>query len=229
MTPLNNASHDATINDLGLGKSAPKATKDSSELGQDEFLKLMVAQLKNQDPFKPLENGDFIAQMAQFSSVSGLQQLQTSFDGLATSMQSSQALQASTLVGRNVAMSTENIAFDGTSDVSGFVRLPTNSENVTFRLFDKGSGELVREIYLGAKNQGDLQFAWDGKDGSGQVVPKGDYVMSAEASTGETNTALGTYLYARVDSVTLGQQAGGVTLNLMDQGSVSLSEVEEIR
>jgi len=229
MTPVNNSSLDATINDLGLGRSASSIKQDPNKLGQDQFLKLMVAQLKNQDPFKPLENGDFIAQMAQFSSVSGLQDLQKSFDSFATSMQSSQALQASTLVGRNVAMSTEQFAFDGVKPVSGFVRLPTNSENVVFRLFDKNSGELVRELYLGAKDKGDLQFTWDGKDGNDEVVPPGNYTMSAEARDGETNVALGTYLYARVDSVTLGQQAGGVTLNLMDQGSVSLSEVEEIR
>ena len=226
MTTINNASLDNTIKDLGLAKTAVKNEK--SELGQDEFLKLMVAQLKNQDPFKPLENGDFISQMAQFSSVSGLEKLQTSFDSLATSMQSSQALQASTLVGRDVVVPTENFRFDGQNNINGFVRLPFNSQNTTLR-FSNAAGELVREVNIGPQSAGDLMFNWDGTNGSNEVLPAGNYTITAEASDKETITALSTYLFAKVDSVTLDQKSRGVTLNLKDQASISLAEVEEIR
>jgi len=226
MNTINSGSTESIINELGLGKT--EVDKKSTELGQDEFLKLMIAQLKNQDPFKPLENGDFIAQMAQFSSVSGLQQLQTSFDSLATSMQSSQALQASTLVGRDVVVPTDSFKFDGVTQVNGFIRLPYNSQNTTLRL-SNSAGELVREINVGAQSSGDLLFSWDGTNGKNEVLPVGEYTMTAEASDRDTLTALPTFLFAKVDSVTLDQQSRGVTLNLKDQASVLLSEVEEIR
>lgn len=227
MNNINYGSLETAIKDLNLGKTEVK--KESTELGQDEFLKLMVAQLKNQDPFEPLENGDFIAQMAQFSSVTGLQQLQKSFEGFASSMQSSQALQASTLVGKNVAIPTGVVNFDGQSDINGFIRLPSFSQQVTLRLFDKETDALVGEVKYGDQSQGDLQFSFNGIDANNNKLPIGNYVLKAEGISGENNVALGTFLYSRVDSVSLGKQSEGVTLNLKGQGSVALSEVEEIR
>ena len=91
----------SALSGLGLGEAQAKK-KPNDELGQSEFLELMIAQLNNQDPMKPMDNGDFISQMAQFSAVTGLTQLQESFDKLAVSLQSNQALQASSLIGQDV-------------------------------------------------------------------------------------------------------------------------------
>ena len=89
------------ISNLGISSAEPK-NEDRQELGQDQFFDLMVAQLTNQDPLNPLESNEFIAQVAQFSTVNGIKQVQESIGELATSFQSGQALQASTMVGRDV-------------------------------------------------------------------------------------------------------------------------------
>lgn len=217
-----------TISDLGLSKTEPR--KEKTELGQDEFLKLMITQLKNQDPFKPLENGDFIAQMAQFSSVSGLENLQKSFESLATSMQSNQALQASTMVGREVVVPTDNALVSNGSGISGSIYLPSSGGNITMNI-ESSTGELVREFTLGQHAAGDINFQWDGRNANGDVVPSGKYFFRASANI-EGNSepeALETFVSAKVESVTLNPKTRGITLNLMDLGSVAFSDIKEIR
>ena len=88
------------LESLGLAKSKPKM--EEQKLGQEDFIKLMTTQMNHQDPMKPMENGDFLSDMAQFSTVAGLKEIKDSFNNLATSLQSSQALQASSMVGRTV-------------------------------------------------------------------------------------------------------------------------------
>ena len=92
----------------GLGISRP-VVDDSrrTELGQEDFMTLMIAQFRNQDPFEPLDNGDFLGQLAQFGTVSGIDELNSSFSGLQNSIQSEQALQAANLVGHAVLAETE--------------------------------------------------------------------------------------------------------------------------
>ena len=89
-----------------------ETNRDQGELGQAEFFDLMVTQLKNQDPFKPMESGEFLGQIAQFSTVDGIGGLQRSFESLAGSLQSSQALQASTMVGRSVALPGDTLRLE---------------------------------------------------------------------------------------------------------------------
>ena len=96
------------VDSLGLGFDVPKAAREG-DLGQEDFLHLMLTQLKNQDPFKPMESGEFLGQLAQFGTVQGLAGLQTSFDSLASSLVSNQALQASSLVGRSALAATSTL------------------------------------------------------------------------------------------------------------------------
>jgi flagellar basal-body rod modification protein FlgD len=103
---------------LGL---APQQTEPELELGQEQFLSLMITQLKNQDPFKPMESGEFLGQLAQFGTVSGLAGLQTSFDSLATSLVSNQALQAASLVGRSALVASSAITIGAGQSVEGAV------------------------------------------------------------------------------------------------------------
>ena len=98
----------------GLELKQPEK-KANDELGQSEFLDLMIAQLQHQDPLNPADSGEFLGQLAQFGTVNGITELQNSFADLATSLQSSQALQASTLVGRNVLIPGNVVNFAGGS------------------------------------------------------------------------------------------------------------------
>lgn len=208
-------------------KNNTSATSGKSELGKDEFLKLLVAQLNNQDPLSPQENGEFIAQMAQFSTVEGIGNLNTSMEEMLSSSQSTQALQASSLVGRKVIATTDKSVVDTTQTMKGSVNLTSSTSNLAVNVYN-ASGEKVGRVELGQQSAGQVSFMWDGKDASGNVLPPGTYKFEAQASVDGTNIAMSTNLPANVDSVTLGQNGGEMTLNLAGIGAMPLSSVKVI-
>ncbi|WP_120993183.1 flagellar hook assembly protein FlgD [Stutzerimonas urumqiensis] len=208
-------------------KNNTSATSGKSELGKDEFLKLLVAQLNNQDPLSPQENGEFIAQMAQFSTVEGIGNLNTSMEEILSSSQSTQALQASSLVGRKVIATTDKSVVDTTQTMKGSVNLTSSTSNLAVNVYN-ASGEKVGRVELGQQSAGQVSFMWDGKDASGNVLPPGTYKFEAQASVDGTNIAMSTNLPANVDSVTLGQNGGEMTLNLAGIGAMPLSSVKVI-
>lgn len=216
-----------TLQELGLG-AKPEQKKKSDELGQKEFLDLMIAQLKTQDPFAPMENGDFIAQMAQFSSVTGLSDLQQSFDKLATSLQSNQALQASSLVGRTVMVPSAVGTLPTGGAMSGAVDLPASSGAVALTIQDT-AGQVVRRLELGAQSAGEVYFNWDGMTDAATPAQPGRYYISADASLSGEVVALQTMVSTSVESVTLGQGGKGLTLNLTDGNAVDFASVREIK
>ncbi len=198
-----------------------------SELGKDEFLNLLVAQLNNQDPLSPQDNGAFIAQLAQFSQVEGIGKLNTSMESLLSGYQSSQALQASSLVGRKVIVPSNRAEVDTSQTFKGSLTLPASSSNVAVNVYDN-SGALVSRVNLGQQAAGNVSFMWDGKDASGNLLPPGSYRFEAQAAINNEVVALATNLPANVDSVTLGQNGGELMLNLAGLGSIGLSKVQVI-
>jgi flagellar basal-body rod modification protein FlgD len=224
---VNNVDPNSVIQDLGLGQKA-ESSKSRNTLGQTEFLDLMVAQLKNQDPFKPMENGDFIAQMAQFSSVSGLNKLQSSFDTLANSLQSNQALQASTLVGRAVLVPSDQAVLNQNGSVKGILDLQQSTPNITLSVLDS-NGELVKTVQLGTHPAGEVPFVWDGTNNNGEKMPSGKYKLVADAQGPDSRFSVDTLITAPVESVTIGNGGQQLTLNLQDLGQVSFSQVREIK
>ncbi|HEB94550.1 MAG TPA: flagellar hook assembly protein FlgD [Gammaproteobacteria bacterium] len=217
----------SALSGLALGEQQTKK-KAQDELGQSEFLELMIAQLNNQDPMKPMENGDFIAQMAQFSTVTGLTELQASFDGLAASLQSNQALQASSLVGRTVLVPSGVGTLPQGGTLSGVVDLDSSSSDLTITIQD-ASGQVIRRLELGPQQTGDVYFNWDGITDSGAQAQAGRYFISAETRTEGGTEALETLVSSAVDSVILGQGGQGIRLNLADGNSVDLSSVRSIQ
>ncbi len=211
-----------------LGLTRPEEKKRTDEVGQEQFLELMLAQLQNQDPLKPMENGEFLSQMAQFSSAKGIQEMSQSLDTFTQSLTSSQALQASSLIGRHVLVPNEMAYLEeGSAGIAGAAELPASAADVVVSVYDT-AGTLVYRASYGPQEAGRFQFSWDGKDANGQTVSPGHYRVSVEAQAGEENKALETLLLSRVDSVTLGKGGQGVTLNLAGLGTASLSEVREI-
>ncbi|MDX1519238.1 MAG: flagellar hook assembly protein FlgD [Gammaproteobacteria bacterium] len=213
------------LSHLELKQPEKKANK---ELGQNEFLDLMIAQLKHQDPLNPLESDQFLGQLAQFGTVNGITELQTSFGDLAASLQSSQALQASTLVGRNVLISGNVVRLSGDQPVDAAVELDASVDNLSVQILDP-AGQLVRNMNFEQQASGVFNFQWDGRDSSGNAVPPGNYVIRAVGRTGEEEIAHSTLIQAKVDSVTLARGGQGPLLNLDNIGVVSLSEVIEVR
>ncbi|HHM05972.1 MAG TPA: flagellar hook assembly protein FlgD [Gammaproteobacteria bacterium] len=213
------------MNDLGLSRPKPERKKD--ELGQEDFLKLLTTQLSNQDPFKPMENGDFLAQIAQFASVSGIQDLQNSLAELSTALTGNQGLQAADMVGRRVISEGSRVMFDGVDSVGAAVELPASSQQVTVGVYSS-SGELVRTLSFGAQGAGVMEFQWDGLSEEGQAVPPGRYELRAEALYDGQRTALSTRVASRVASVTLGEGGRSVSLNLDSGESLAMKDVKAI-
>lgn len=201
--------------------------KKGGKLGKDEFLKLMVAQMNNQNPLEPQGNGEFIAQLAQFSTVEGITNLNTSVGSILSGSQSSQALQASTLVGRKVIVDTDKVKVDTSADFKGALNLTASSPNVWVNVYDT-TGNQVNRLNLGQQSSGLVNFTWDGTDANGKKLDAGTYRFEAQASVGGKTEAMKTSLPANVDSVTLGQNGGEMTLNLAGVGSIGISKVQAV-
>jgi flagellar basal-body rod modification protein FlgD len=198
-----------------------------NELGQDDFMTLMVAQLENQDPTKPMDNTEFLAQIAQFGTVSGIQELQDQLVNLSSAMYSSQTLQATNLVGRHV-VTNSNVGVLGQEGVLGAnVELPADSPAVTLYVQDSG-GRLVFSQPLGAVPAGDLPVLWDGTNSEGERQPPGNYRISAEAQIGNQSQAVSVFAYNRVMSVTIDNGGGSVQLNLDGGAHVDVNSVKSI-
>jgi len=209
----------------GLGLSVPQSTPER-DLGQEDFLHLMVTQLKNQDPFKPMESGEFLGQLAQFGTVSGLAGLQTSFDSLASSLVSNQALQASALVGRSALAATSTMAIAAGQPVAGAIELPAASGAVSLAIHD-ATGQPVRTLNLGAQPAGLASFVWDGLTDGGDAAAPGSYRFSAAYRSGPDSVVAETLLRAPIDSVLLG--ADGFSVELRGIGELPFTAVREIR
>jgi flagellar basal-body rod modification protein FlgD len=213
-----------------LGIAAPQSANtpanDPTDLGLTTFLKLMVTQLNNQDPFKPMENGDFLGQIAQFGSVTGLEKLNQNFESLAASITSGQALQAGGLVGREVLVPVEAGYLVPGQPIRGRVEIDQNSPQVKARITDI-AGQLVRELPLGPATPGNLDFSWDGLDEVGGYAPPGIYNVNIEAVYGDQTVDLQTQLFSRVESVNLSDR-NGLTLNLQGLGPVAFNNVKQV-
>ena len=213
------------IDSLGLGFDVPKAAREG-DLGQEDFMHLMLTQLRNQDPFKPMESGEFLGQLAQFGTVQGLAGLQTSFDSLASSLVSNQALQASSLVGRTALAATDTVGIAAGQRVAGAVDLPAASASVTLLIKD-ALGQPVRTLQLGAQPEGLVPFTWNGLDDAGEAAPPGRYTFGAAYFSGTEAVAADTLLRAPIDSVLLGKD--GFNVELRGIGELPFTAVREIR
>jgi len=221
----------ATLDNLGLSK--PTVASKGKHLGQKDFMHLMLAQMNHQDPMKPMSNGDFISQMAQFSSVKGLKDIKDSFNTLATSLQSSQALQASSMVGRSVLVPGKAVGLAAGAELKGAVEIPASTANLKVNIYD-AAGELVKTLDLGSQQEGVTHFNWDGvmdkkaADGTNLKAAAGKYSIRAEMLTDGKPQALNTLITDKVQSVSLGKPGEPVTLYLATAGKTGLAEIKQI-
>ena len=223
---LANSSIKTNTNADSLASAAGSATGKKA-LGKDAFLQLLVTQLKNQNPLEPQGNGEFVAQLAQFSSLEGITTLNDTVSGIAGNYNSSQALQASSLVGRSVIAPGDKSVVDTTKGMTGSVVIPQSVAEVAVKITDK-DGKVIRTITLADQKAGNASFTWDGKDEAGIVAPAGTYTFAATTTIDDQAVALITNLPATVTSVTLSQTGGELMLNLAGLGSIALSKVQTI-
>ena len=222
------------INNIGLNKDLywqDEAIKVSDgteqQLKQEDFFALLTEQLANQDPTKPVENDQLVAQMTSFSTAEGITQLNQQFTGFAASMTSNQALQASGLIGQDVLVAG-NVGYKGAGEGnSGVVVNEQTTQNLNIGIYN-AIGELVKSIDAGTQPAGNIQFKLDGTDASGNDLPAGNYTVKAEGEIFGEGVAIQTAINRHVDSVSLGSSAQGVVLNLDGDVSILLDDVIQI-
>ena len=210
---------------LGLTK-AEEANTSSSELGIQDFMNLLITELTHQDPTKPMDNTQLATQISQFATVSGIDDLNTSFNDFSSNMMAQQSIQASSMVGHEVMIESYLGSLPSGGSLNGAVYLPSAAANVKVQISDK-TGALVREISLGQVEEGMAQFSWDGFTDSGDYADPGQYTLTATASIDGEEQGLATMVYANVDSVSIGSTSGTL-VNLEGLGLVSMSDILEI-
>jgi flagellar basal-body rod modification protein FlgD len=210
----------------GLGLTATDEAASHNQLGIEDFMNLLVTELTHQDPFKPMENSEMATQISQFATVSGIDDLNSSFDDFASSMLAEQTIQATNLVGHEVMIESYLGVLPSGGSLTGGVYMPSAGSNVKVQISDM-SGALVREISLGQQEQGIAQFSWDGFTDTGDYAAPGQYTITATASIEDAEQGLSTMVNANVDSVSIGS-SNGVLVNLDGLGLVSIDDVLEI-
>ena len=223
-TPATNAAGGSS----STSSSSNSLATTGTTLGGTDFLTLMLAQLKNQDPTNPVDSSTFLTQLSELSEVQGITQLNTSFTALSNSLSSSQALQASSLLGHQalVASSTATLPTNGAA-ITGAVAVPQTSSSVTVNVTNS-AGVLVQQVNLGAQSSGIANFTWNGTESDGSQAPAGQYTLSANVDGVASGTAIPTYVNGTVQSVTMGAGTTGLTLNIGGLGSVPFSSVMQI-
>ena len=208
--------------------SADSADKtESSTLGQDEFMKLMLTQMQHQDPFKPTGNTEFIAQMAQFSSVTGIDAMRTTLDKFVADQASAKMLDAANLVGRTAMIASNEVELNTESPVVIEYTLPDSTQTTTAMISDQ-TGELVHRIDLGAKDRGTHLIEWDGNTTDKGKAAPGMYTVSVEyPGTEGESVAAPLSVATTVKSVNLGTNATNLTLSTGDGREMNITDVRK--
>lgn len=221
----------------GSGTSSTGGTTGggAQSLDMNSFMKLLTTQLQNQDPTNPTDNSQMIAQLAQFSSLQGISQLNTTVNGFQSTLQSNQIMQAASLVGKaaivkgDTAHMYNSTAANGTTKASGIlgaVDIPTGATSVSVSITN-ASGQVVDTQSVPVSGNARPTFSWDGTMPDGSVAPAGAYTVTANATVNGQGQAAQTYVGAVISSV--GVTSSGPQLNL-DGGlpPAKLSDVVEI-
>ena len=216
----------STANVIPNSQVSGDLTTSTASSSQDRFLKLLVSQMKNQDPLNPMDNAQVTSQLAQISTVSGIDKLNASINSMSSAMAASSSLQNVGLIGHSVVFPGSLARFDGTNPVPIGIDLAADAQKVTVSVIDK-SGNVAREFAFGALPQGTSSFEWDGQNNENNPLPAGDYALkiSASGTKGEKVTA-STLMTGVVDSVSVAGASS--SLNLRGLGAVDVAQVKRI-
>ena len=203
-----------------------EAERTSSTLGQSDFLKLMTTQLMNQDPLQPMENGEFLAQMAQFSTVSGITEMNTSMQSMSVSFRSQQLMQASGLINKSALVEGAFAQLDATKGLKGAISLDQATDGTQI-VVKNLKGEVVYSEHVGLMFPGIHEFSWDGITNDGYPAEPGEYFVEPVAlKNGEAYTPT-TLVYANVNAIST-SPAGELLLEVAGVGNIPFNEVYRV-
>ncbi len=229
------SSFDTTLAGLGIQTTAAAAAQAATTanaaagkttLGQADFLKLLTAQMSNQDPFNPVDNTQMIAQMAQFSSVAGISQMNTTLSAIATKLGATSTGDAMNYVGKSVLTQGNTAYARSAGGIAGAVELDGTATDVTVTIADK-TGATLKTLSLGRQAAGTVNYDWDGTTDAGAGAGSGPFTVTATAANAGTTVTSRNLVWAPVQSVSL--PAGGTpTLNVTGLGTVDVSAVRQV-
>jgi flagellar basal-body rod modification protein FlgD len=209
-----------STNTLGGASPAAPASSSDTTASQDRFLKLLVAQLSNQDPMNPMDNAQMTSQMAQINTVTGIQQVNDTLKSMSAQYNSMQVLQGSSLVGREVMIESNTMSNTGTV-ASGTLALGADAEMVKIDVLSPG-GQLLGSLNLGAKKAGQVSFNWDSS-----AYPPGQNPVFKVTATQGGNSIANTPM-ARDKVLAVGSENGIMTVQLKSQGTQAYSAIKAI-
>lgn len=219
MTTVNNVASDVMT--AMNGSNGKKSVADEA---QDRFMTLLVTQMKNQDPLNPLDNAQVTSQLAQLSTLTGIDKLNKTMESFVGNFQSAQALQATSMIGRGVLVPGSEVSLVDGKSVFG-LELDTPADKLTVRIRD-AEGKLVQTLELGDAKAGTLPIAWDGMMADGEIAPNGKYKIEAVATLGHDISKPTVLTFGEVMSVSVGPQ--GIKLNVLGVGEAGLGDVRQI-
>lgn len=206
--------------------AVPVADNSNSQLSQEDFFAMLTEQLSNQDPTKPVDNDQMVAQMTSFTMADSLSKLNDKFDAFAQSMNSNQALQASSLIGQEVLVNADSGTTWKEGNVYGTIVAETDVENLQIQITDE-YGQVVRTIDGGSQTAGNISFGWDGTDDYGNFLPRGKYIIEANGTVGGQNQSLDVVMEAQVTgSAVAADDMKDVQIIIEDQAGQVIRNIE---
>jgi len=212
--------------------AATAATQSSSsggglpQISQSDFLQLITAQLQDQDPTQPADPNQMLNELASLSEVSGMNNMNGAIGNLSTSMQSSQLLSGTNMIGHGVLAAATTAPLAAGGKVTGALGAPPGSGAVTVQVTNS-TGQLVRTFQVAPQSSGLTSFSWDGTTNSGSAAPAGTYTFTAAAMSNGAAASVPTYLQSTVNSVTIDPSTQTLSLNT-NSGTLSLADVVQV-
>ncbi|MGY4491260.1 flagellar hook assembly protein FlgD [Pseudomonas putida] len=220
---MTNTISSSVLSSMNSTTTTSTTTTTADDL-QSEFLTLLVTELQNQDPSEPMDNTEMVSQLAQINMISGITDLGDTLDSISGQIDTSQALQASALVGKGVLVDGDSITVDGGTATTYGVNLDGDADTVTATITDS-SGNVVRTIDVGSLDEGVHSLSWDGLADDGTAVADGDYTVSITASNEGTAVAATALNYALVSGVSTDDDSDVVLELGANTDSASLSDI----
>jgi len=218
----------SALGSTSTSSSSSASAVPTQTLDENDFLKLLMAQLQNQDPTAPVDDQQFAAELAQFSSLQELQTIGQQIGNLATAQSAANQMETTGLVGKGVVFSTSQVPFDGADPVTLAANLPSAASSATVAVTDS-AGNVVRTLSLGAEPAGMNAFTWDGKDNNGNPVAAGTYNIAITASDANGQTLNASVLEeGTVTAVTYSSTGSSSPVLIVGNQQVSLTNVVQV-
>ena len=209
---------------INAAAASNKTTTSATQESEDRFLRLLTTQLKNQDPLNPMDNAQMTSQLAQMSTVSGIEKLNTTLDTLVSSIGASQSIQSAAMIGKSVLVPGTQLTLEKGVAYGG-VNLSAAADQVTLKILDS-TGEVIQTQTLGAQEAGVFNIGWDGKDSDGVAVADGTYKFSVEATQGGNAVTVTPLQVGTVSALV--RSSSGFVLDLGSLGTFSFADVQQI-